>query len=445
MAEIEKPSHTSKILNLITYRKDEQRNFKILNGKNIFATLVSVFTSVSLLQAFLISMGVSEVQLGSINIISNAAGIAGMLIVMGIADKLDDRRLIRVLTLSNIPALLLPIVMLVISLFGHGWSPLVVFLVAAICWAIYTMTICFRGVLDTKVSPGLFSPAVYGAVFGVSGMLMYVIGTLCSFGVKPLLDFQGSVFSGYGIMFIMMLVSILGIMFFSGRLRMLKQPAETQTEEQTEEHLTFRKTIAFAVSTAKLRSILLLHLFRGVVNSMVYFFVPIGMHFYEMSITYAAYITIVSMLASFSGYLFVTLLYDRMGSVRTGLLAVAFYLIGILDLLFFRTATMFLVGVFFFSIGHVLIGQCVPLGAFKVTPRKILGSLTVYRLVIMQCVEAFFTFMLGLYIAKISIFLILGIVTVSLLAQGILIYLSFRGIPSEQRPKSPKKLFFPLR
>lgn len=446
MAEIEKPRHTPKILNLISFKKEEQQNFKNLNGKNIFGTLVSVFTSVSLLQAFLISMGVTEVQLGSINIISNAAGIAGMLIVMGIADKVEGPRLIRFLTLSNIPAILLPLVMLVIGIFGHGWSPFAVFIVAVSCWAIYTMTICFRSVLDTKTSPFLFAPSVYGTVFGISGMLMYVVGTLCSFGVKPLLDVKGSVFSGYSFMFMMTIVSILGIMFFSGRLRILGHSAEQQPEDEqtTPEHLTLRNAIRMAVSTAKLRSVLLLHLFRGVVNSMVYFLVPIGMHFYSMSISYAAYITIATMLASFLGYVMVTLLYDKLGSVRTNLLALVFYLCGIGILLFYQSAPMFLLGVFIFSIGHVLLCQCVPLGAFKVTPRKIMGSMTVFRLVIMQCVEAVCTFMLGIYIAKISICLILGIVTVALLLQGLLVYLSYSGIPSENRPKPPKRHIIPL-
>ena len=101
---------------------DEKNNIRSLIIKDGFSVVSQTFSSVSIIQAFLMSIGFVSFQLGLLNTITNVALMLSAFIFMGRIDAVNPKRVISINSKLYATMAILPLTLLLMSLFGVKFS-----------------------------------------------------------------------------------------------------------------------------------------------------------------------------------------------------------------------------------------------------------------------------------------------------------------------------------
>ncbi|MBQ3140763.1 MAG: MFS transporter, partial [Clostridia bacterium] len=360
------------LLNGVVHTRDEQKNFVYDTLRNVFTGLLPVFASVAIMQAFALENGVPESSIGIFNTVSNVCAVLGMLMVMSAADNVTGKKLVRVTALWNLPVMAMPLLMLVMSLMHSSLSPNLFFWLAVSAFALNAMTLNVRGIFATKLARFTFQERSYGTAFGIGGLIMYVASLLASFTVEPILTTQ----NGFTVLFALAAASVLGAALFNARIKFLEpdgHDAALPQQDTPQQKITLLQSVRTVLSQKSLRLTLLLHIGRGVISSFVYCFVLFGTNHFEMPLSGAAYLTVITTFASIAAYLLVTLLYNRLGSVLSSYFSLGLCAVGVVLMLIVHNPSAFYAAVAIFQIGNIFYSQLIPFACCKVADPKILG------------------------------------------------------------------------
>ncbi len=397
----------------ITSNDDERKNIRAMIAKDSFLILHGTLIAIPMIQAFLISFGVTEVQLGIANTAINAFMLFSIVIFMGRIDSIVSEKLVGTNRISASLLAFFPMAMIVFSITGDRISTLALFTGVVIVWCIQGFFSMARFMIDTKVCQNIFRSNIYGYVHGLDGVIFNAFGVMAGFLIRPVLARSFGFINGFGVAFIGSLLMVPGIMYFSGRFRLLRETSVINTNE-------IKMPLAyFAVALRKkdLRNATFLHSMRGLVNGISVFILPIGVKYYGIPLSYAEYMVMIASFSGIIGYLFVALYYDRFGSFRSISIGSLFIIIAASGFIMTRHPTMFLLFAALFSIGLAIVGISAPLGVFKITPTDFIGTFTGIRTFVMQISEAIMTLSLGLLLASVSLSYIFIFVTGIVLLQ----------------------------
>jgi len=391
---------------------DEKKNVISLVTKDSLSSLSQTFVSVSIVQAYLLSLGFENFELGVLNTMTNVGLMLGVFLFMGRIDAIKSNRLVSTNSNLFISIGILPVTLILLSLFGGTVGNTGIFLVLGVAWAIQSFFSGIRTMTDSRLCRDIFRPETYGFAFGIDGMIFNTIGIMGALLIRFIINnLNGE--SGYRLVFILSLILVPGPVIFSRRLRMLK-PHDAYEETKAKSPIS---SFSYAFKDKTLRNISYLHIVRGILSGMFIFILPLGVSRYEFPLSYAAFIIVVNAVAGMLGYFFIHQFYDKIGTMKSIVLGTLACLLGVAGLVLFRMPLTFLLFYALYYYGFTIIMQSIPMGIYKVVPMNAIGTLTGVRFIIMQSAEAVVAFTLGAIIGSLSIPLFFAIAAVFLLLQ----------------------------
>lgn len=397
----------------------EKQNIISLVTRDCFSLLSQTFSSVSIVQAFLMSIGFVSFQLGLMNTFTNIAMMLSAFLFMGKIDRVPTRKIVNLNSNLFIAIGILPVVLVILSLSGVTMDLWVTFAVVGITWAVQSFFSGLRMMVDARVAKDIFRPETYGFAFGIDGIVSNMIGIAGGLLIQQVIerDSQGH---GFGAVFLLSLLFIPGAVIFSKKLHLIKKDPN-DLEEKAQSLLRSMsyalKSFGKAFEDKLLREISILHIIRGINSGMFIFIFPLGVSRYGLPLSYAAYIVIVNAGAAIIGHFFVKQFYDRIGTLKSIYISSSICILSMAGFILFRSPVSFLLCLALYVVGNTVVGQSVPIGIFKVVPGNYLGTLTGVRFIIMQTAEALVAFTLGILIARLSVTLFFILIALFLLLQ----------------------------
>jgi hypothetical protein len=371
--------------------------------RDAFATLSGTFVAVPIIQAFLISRGVTELQLGIVNTFIDIAVLIGVIFFMGRIDLIDSDKLVRTNRRYFSSAAILPFSLVFISLTGKNLSTPVIFIFVVVMWSVQNFFASPRTMIESKVAQSMFRSNIFGYAYGLDGIIYNSIGVVMGFLIKSLIGRSFGSVSGYSVAFILSLLIVPSAIFFTGKMRLLKKPA---TKKGLKVDILFKHFIR-AFKNNNLKNVTILHVARGLLYGVMIFILPIGIRYYSMPLSYAGYIVMISSFGGILAYLYITIFYDRMGSFKTVVAASILNAAAITGLIITKQTIFYLIFIAMLYTGTSIVGISVPLGVYKITPSDFIGSYTGIRTLVMQISEAAMSMLLGIFVMKIPLISIL--------------------------------------
>ena len=167
-------------------------------------------------------------------------------------------------------------------------NPLIVTFILVIAGMMYQALIAIRGTSEYDLIPYLIPRSIYGTLLGRAG----VIGGLSAVGLTTLshslIDKIGFP-QGYDLLFLITALTCLLSGTAVKRLRIVYPAAE-----QKKTHLKVNTAFQLALQTPRYRKQLLPHIFRGIGNAGLYFFLTIAMQGFSMEARDITLVTILS-------------------------------------------------------------------------------------------------------------------------------------------------------
>jgi hypothetical protein len=342
---------------------------------------------------------------------------------LGKLDKLDSVKVIRTNRNAQYLLLLFPVVLLLMDITGDGISSVVLFIIVTVTWAIAGFFSIFRMMIDTRVNQNMFRSSIFGYVYGIDGIIFNLVGVIGSFLMRHLLEKSYGAFTGFGIFFIASLFMVPAVAFLSGRFTLIREPATNTEARSTMPFKYFKK----AYENKYLKYNMLLHIVRGLMNGVGIFMLPIGIRYFEMPLSYAAYMVMIGSLSGIIGYIFIALFYDRSGTVKAVWLSSAFISFAAAGMLLINSSVAFLVMLAFITLGLTISSISVPLGTFKITPDHFISTFTGIRTFLMQIMEAAAAMLLGMFMSAIPLYPIILFILSLMIFQTVLGTLAFKN------------------
>lgn len=371
------------MLSFLSARQDEQSNIKRMLARGTFYTTSITLASVPVLQVFALSNGASEGSLGIVRLFVQFGAIAGFLIFMGYGSRIAPDKLVRRSFFTHLAIAVLPLAMLLLSLFSK-MLPTTVFLgLFTAGWTASSFIMSWHIVVYTRVESRLFASSIYGRVFGIAGIAYYLLGMVLSMGIKGALTLS----FGFQLVFSVSLMLALAS-FITSRGFLLVKPEEEQSGEKESKKPN-------KVPRKVLGGIVFMHICRGIMSGVAFFFVPVALKRFALVDSDAGYISLLLSAGYLAGYLLIYRRYDKIGPALTIALGIVFQIVPFLILLFSPSRIGFLAFYFIFSIGGIMVDQGVPLGILHVIPSVNIGAVTAMRLVAFQATDAIFALGIG--------------------------------------------------
>jgi hypothetical protein len=373
-------------------------------GRDSFSVVSGTMMSSSLIQAFVIRQGMTNIQLGIMNSASNIVPMLATFMLMGVADRIKRNNLVATDRKMVLATAILPVTLITVSLLTRVMTINILFIAIFSSLVLVGLVNSLRPIPHAKIVRNLYVSNIYGSVSGLSGMICHAASIIAGYFAKYLLvRYEGP--PGYTLIFSFSLLTLVISALFTGRLKLAKPEDEQKAS-------TVRFPLYYFVQAFKdkyMLSMSVLHIIRGIYSAILFFLLPFGIRHYGLSVESAITITILASVSGLLGYFLILSLYDRIGTIRVMAIATIAFFIAVLGFGLFRTPSAFLFFNMLLSIGITLVGIAVPLGVLKVTPRAFLGIFTGVRMFIMSLSTAIFSTLAGLMIDKVSVLVILSI------------------------------------
>lgn len=393
-----------KLLSPLTTKREEQSNILRMLLRGTCYTASITLASVPVLQVFALTYGIDEARLGVVRLFMQTGSMLGYLLFMKQVNRIPTANLVRKNFLAHLALIVLPGAMLLLALVAPTLSPNVFMLCFTAGYTASGFLMARHLMIYTRVESRLFASPIYGKAFGIAGIVYYLLGMVLGLGVKGALTLN----AGFLLIFsASLLLAFVG--FIASRGFLLVKTDPPPTPEKT--------VVANTYPRRKIILIVIMHVFRGVMAGIAFFFVPVALKKFGLLASDAGYVSLLLSAGYLAGYLFIFRKFDGIGPAKTTLLGAALQILPLLLLVLTPGRATFFVFYFIFSLGDILIAQGVPLGILQIVPSTSIGSVTALRLVALQAVDALTSLGIGAYtVAHFALFATLYCVLALLVA-----------------------------
>ena len=375
------------------------------NARNYLSyyTVLSIFSSLCalpIIQAFLLSYGFSNQHLGLINTTIIIAAVMGALLVMGVMDTFKQEKIILLNSLLCYCHFILPMVLIGLGWFTDRYSLLALMIIIT-AWSLFNFLNGARNIAEQKISRSLIRSQNYGFIFGLCGLILSVIGVVGGFAAKAILDLLDERYR-YELIFFISMIFIPFVIYYTRQFRVLEQSDFNKASTTYQKRNPWEAFIA-SLQIETLKFATWVHVIRGIFNSVAFFALPIGVQFYNLPLNDAPYVAIIFAISGIAGNYMIFVIYDRIGTVNTTLIATLTAIIAFICLFFTRDSFMYLIFISLFIFAYSVINWSIPLGVYKITPNHLVSAYTGVRVVVMQSSEALFSFLIGLILLQLAL------------------------------------------
>lgn len=354
----------------------------------MFTTANATLISIPAFQVFALRFGASEAQLGVVRFFAQLAYVAGFLLFTRRAARIPTEKLIPSYTKLTMYQIALPTALLVSGVFLlFGWAHTLISLaVITAGWMLSNFLSSYHTMVMTRIEACLYSPGIYGAVFGFCGVLFYGVSAILGMGMEPLLSEATADWGFLAIFAVSLALGFASFLSARGYQLISASPLPSDGAEEKVHHI--------ATEGQTLR-ICLIHLLRGIVSGVYYFVVPIGLRYFGLRSADVGFLTVAVTLAGIIAYLFILYMTDKLGVVRSSLFSMVLSVAALAILLVYPERWVFIAAYFVYGIGNAIFSQVVPIGILQTTPQSNLAVVTAVRLVALQLADALTSLVLG--------------------------------------------------
>lgn len=362
----------------------ERRNAGWRIATGLVGSAGGVFVGGPVVQAFLVQAGLGAGQIGLHGSVGSAAGALGMLLLMGLADRV--RRRARAVVLCSLVGCLDPALLLLLALLGGqrlGPSGTLAALIAAA--ALLQPVSSFLSMVHAGLTVRVLRPAILGRVSGVGGVLSGLVAMGLGLVVARILASTPQP-HGYALCFAAALpLSVLTALSY-GRLVELPQLARPPRGRASTPPWASLWEI---FGLPQFRDLILPNVLRGLVSAVLFFAWVVGLQRLAIPVAYVGLAaTVQAVSGSVVGSAVIALCADRWGpgvvifggSVLSAACLVAMVLTG--------SPEVFLALYGLLVLGAHLVGSGVPLGSYQIVPPELMGAYSGARLMLMSAAGA---------------------------------------------------------
>ena len=394
----------------------EQRNAAWRVTTSLGGSAAGAFLGGPVLQTFFLYQGLEPSQMGLHGAVGSAAGALGMLLLMGLADRV--RRRVRAVVLCSLILCLDPAVLLALALVdGERLDPAVVLAILVVLAACLQPVGAFLSMVHSGLTVRVVHPGLLGRITGVSGVIAGLAAMFLGLVVAHILTTWPAP-AGFALCFAIALpLMVLTALTYASlvelpNLARLPRPPSTSSVPWAALWEIFR--------LPQFRDVMVPNILRGVVSAFLFFAWVVGLRRLDMPVAYVGLATTVQAVAgSVVGSAIVGLSADRWGAgpvIFAGSVLSAACLTAMVQT---TSPDAFLALYGFLILGAHLIGVGVPLGTYRIVPADLMGAYSGARLMLTSAASALTMPLVG------ALLEITGAVPVFLVGSGLSLAMGF--------------------
>ncbi len=378
------------ILRKITDDPVEGRNlFWSSLGWTLFG-LGTLLVGGTVLQTYLVKVGLSNIQLGLISFSGGMGFTVGTLLLPGLADR--AKKCIRAVALCMLPPIFLPLALIIINLGGPGLIE-----VAVVFWTLIMLSAFVQFVLayQNMVSAGMwtltFGNSTRGKAFGLQGIMVGIASiAMGSLSIKILAEM------GYPEGFTLCFVGAIFLYSLSALTIHKLKPLTDITKPYPRSSVSPVKALRKLFSMRKFQILIVPNILRGVTTmGVVIFVMPVAIRRFNLPINYVGYVVISSAASAVFASLLITLFYKEGGAGRGCLLACCLATLGILGMVLSGRPLMFILFNTILMLGVAIEATLIPLGILEIAPKEVANSFFGARLLLTMVTLSFSSVLIG--------------------------------------------------
>ncbi len=363
----------------------EQRNTTWRIATGLSGSAAGAFLGGPVLQAFFLHLGLEPSQIGLHGSVGSAAGALGMLLLMGMADRV--RRRVRTVVLCSLILCLDPAVLLGMALIDDPRLDSTVMLLVLIVLAACLQPVgAFLNMVHAGLTVRIVHPRLLGRITGVSGVTAGLLAMLLGLVVARILAAWPAP-AGFALCFALAvpLMALTALTYAPlVELPVLARPPRPPSAS----------TVPWAslweiYRLPEFRDVLVPNALRGMVSAFFFFAWVVGLRRLDMPVAYLGLATTVQAVAgSVIGSAIVGLSSDRWGPGPVIFAGSALSAACLTAMVLTSSPEMFLGLYGFLILGPHLIGVGVPLGTYRIVPPDLMGAYSGARLMLTSGVGA---------------------------------------------------------
>jgi len=356
----------------------QRRNVIAQLTARLFGAAGMALVAPPLVQSFMLKVGLTKGQIGTIGSVASISGAAGMCLLMGVSDRIERR--VRTVVLCSLVAVLTPVALAALSLLGAE------FRTAGVVFAVLAAVALLRGPIESlgaMVSSALYVRTMHvhirGRVTGINGLIAGVTGALFGLIGARILQLKGFP-AGYALCFGLAPLFIMAGAAF--RARLVELP-ELQRPGRRGSAFPWA-AIWEVLKLREFRVLLGPNLLRGFGTGVVYFVWIVGKERLDLPAEYAGMATTVSAVAgNIFGSIAIGLTVDRWGPGFVCLLSEALTAFALVAVVLTGSPALFLAFFGLSVFGGTILANAVPLGTYEVAPAELMGAYNGARLMLL--------------------------------------------------------------
>jgi MFS family permease len=396
--------------------------------RNVFwITLASIFYGATMSLyggevwvGFLTKTGFSDPQFGLLQSVATLAGAAGLLLFMGMADRIQRR--IRTYVICLLCIIVFPVVVTALAFVPREMMPLGRLLGLLIVLTVGQQLISSIWImLDYPIWARALPVGIRGRMFAITSMAFCILGLLLG-AVTGTIIKNVPYPNAYAYCFLAAAVAILLRAVSVSRIRELPEMAVPGES---------RSPLPFAAiwDVLRLKEFQWLgppHILRGLVGGIMGFSLKKGLDYLQLPDQYAGYSASAFAAAGIAGGIVLGLVADRWGAAKTTLLADIVLAIGMGTLMLFGPSPVFLVLYFLMHLGRTVEDSSIPLGCINIVPPEHLGAFSAARLMVLTGFNAVGLMLGGFLFPAVGPVALFGITAAVKVLNGVWFWYVFR-------------------
>ena len=376
------------------------KNIKWAVCNSVFRSSYLTLVSITILQVFLLTHGITETQLGLSKFLAYLCTVIGYVMYMRPAGRLPPPKIIQTYQKQLICLFVLPSAAFLLSLFSRTLASGMFFALFTAAWMISCFFTSRADIVMYRLESCMYEPDIYGKIFGILGIVSGILSVILGGAITPLLKNTAANLA-YCVIFASAAVFAAGVYLTAGRYRLARDPVPSDAP-------SFFYLLRETFGDSRNRRVIAIHILRGFSSGVTYFLVPAGIKLFGVEVSDLGYITILSTVAGFAANVFIFCKLDKFGVVKTSALSVVLQIAALFTLVLFRNKLVFLSMFFLFNFGSLILATAMPVGVLRVIPSEKLAAVTSLRLLIFQLTDSLVSLGAGNWIMPFFNWFIIG-------------------------------------
>ena len=329
-----------------------------------------MFCSGTIIQTFMISVGMNDTTVSIYNAVIQFVQAAMIFAMIFVADRI--RKVVKtfavlVLTISLIS------ISLIICIFFRSDSDIVKLIIFASSIITY-LIIGIKAAIDSKIFYSIIDMRELGRI---NGMAVAISG-LISFGVSALYSFAVSKFDYYDVMLGFFIFSVIAIVLSSAICFSYK----VNNEKEDEDKPLSKKPDLSVFKDRTSRVLALPSLFRGFAAGIIGLITIVGFSGGILDIETATYVTLITQITSFAGNMLFSIFSKKVKSSM--FLLISSIVVGVVLPISIINGQLllFLIGYAIVNLAYVIVNIAVPTLICEIVPYEHIGSFTCVRMMV---------------------------------------------------------------